>query len=266
MQVRHLALAASLVLWPPVIPVGAALAQAGAQAGLPSAEHIKLGDQAYVELKPAEAIGHYQAAIAADSTNYEALWKAARSEADLAEFATDVAQQRALYASAVMQARRAIAVEPQDAEGHFELARALGRVALTLGARDRVKYAKEVRDQALEALKHDPNHAGALHVMGRWNAEVMRLSGFTRFMAKSFLGGQVFNSASWSEARRYMERAVEADPERLTHHLDLGAVYADMGDTAKAREQFELVARGAVRDYNDPHYKEQAEAGLIRLR
>ena len=31
-----------------------------------------------------------------------------------------------------------------------------------------------------EAARLDPNHPGALHVLGVWNAEVMRLSGIER--------------------------------------------------------------------------------------
>lgn len=253
MHVRYLALAAGLAL-----TFGAASAQS-------PAEHITMADQAYQALKPADAVTHYEAAIAADPRNYDALWKASRTLVDLAEFETDATKRQNWYKSAEQYARQAIAAKPDDPEGHFSLARALGRVALTLGAKDRVKYAGNVRNEALEALKYNPNHAGALHVMGVWNAEVMRLSGFSRFMAKNFLGGKVFNSASWPEARRYMEKAVEVDPDRLTHHLDLGRVYADMGEKDKAREQFQIVVNGKEREFNDPHYKRQAEEALKKL-
>lgn len=257
-----------------VAPLGAALALgaplAAAQAPMARAvapgDELAQGDAAYAALQPAEALRHYEAAIAADSTSYEALWKAARSSADLAEFEPDRSKQTALFRSAERYARRAIAVKSNDAEAHFNLARALGRLALTLGVRDRVKYATAVRDQAMEALKYDSLHPGALHVLGRWNAEVMRLSGFERFFAKNFLGGRVFGSASWDKARHYMERAVEVDPNRLSHHLDLADIYVDTGDRARAREQYEIVVRGKATDFNDPHYKQQAEQKLGKLK
>ena len=65
-----------------------------------------------------------------------------------------------MYKRAEEYARRAVAANPDDAEAHFELARAIGRNALTMGTRDRVKYAGVVHDEALEALKLDPKHAG----------------------------------------------------------------------------------------------------------
>jgi hypothetical protein len=157
-------------------------------------------------------------------------------------------------------------VNPQDPEGHFSLARALGRRALSVGVRDRVKFATDVRTEAMEALRLNPNHPGALHVLGVWNAEVMRLNGFERFFAKNVLGGRVFGEASWDKAVSFMERAVAADPDRIVHHLDLGKIYADIGDKAKARTQFELVVQGRRIDYNDPAYKREAQAALEKLR
>ena len=77
--------------------------------------------------------------------------------------------------------------EPQGT-GAIGTAASFLRVALTLGVRDRIKYAGVVRDEALACLKIDPHHPGCEHVLGVWNAEVMRLNGFSRMMAKNFLG------------------------------------------------------------------------------
>src|SRR6185312_24994 len=110
----------------------------------------------------------------ADTTSYQGLIKAASEAVDRGEFAP-AAEQRALYQSAEQYARRAVAANPDGADGHFELARAIGRNALTMGARDRVKYAAVVHDEASKALALDSTHAGAWHVLGVWNAEVMRL-------------------------------------------------------------------------------------------
>ncbi len=185
---------------------------------------------------------------------------------DLGEFNPSDEQRKALYQRAEQYARRAVAANPNDTSSHFELARAVGRMALTMGPRDRVKLARVVRDEALATLKLDPDHAGALHVMGLWNAEVMRLNGFARMFAKTFLGGAVFGEASWDNAQRYLERAAAVDSTRITHRLDLAGVYADRGETAKAIAEYEWIARAPVRDFNDPKYKELASERLKALR
>jgi tetratricopeptide (TPR) repeat protein len=230
------------------------------------AEHIALGDSIYAQFKPDQALAHYTAAIGPDSSNYEALWKAARSEVDQAEVERDAARRDRLSKASEALARRAIKVRPDDAEAHFHLARALGRRALSVGVRDRVKFATEIRAEAVEALRLDPNHPGALHVMGVWNAEVMRLNGVQRFFAKNVLGGRVFGEASWERAVSYMEKSIAVDPDRIVHHLDLGKIYADLGDKAKARAQFELAARGRRIDFNDPSYQREAQAALDKLK
>ncbi len=231
-----------------------------------AAEHIALGDKDHAAMNAAGALQHYETAIKADPKAYEALWKAAREAVDVGEFNANTEERDRLYSMAELYARRAVEANPADAEGHFNLARGLGRKALSLGARDRVKYAGDVRTHALEALKLNPRHPGALHVMGMWNYNVMRLSGMSRFMAKTFLGGRVFNSANWADAQRYMEESVASEPHRLVHHLDLARVYAGRGDKEKARAQYEATIRGTATEFNDRHFQRQASEEINDVR
>ncbi len=230
-----------------------------------AADHIAMGDRDHTAMNAPSALHHYQEAMKLEPRSYEALWKATREAVDVGESAAS-SQRDSLYALAEQYARRAVEANPNDAEGHFHLARALGRKALSLGKKDRVRYAGDVRAQALDALKLNPKHPGALHVMGMWNYNVMSLSGMTRFMAKNFLGGKVFDSANWNDAQRYMEESVAADPDRLIHHLDLARVYSARGNSAKAREQYELTIRAPRTEYNDRHYQAEAAEELKSLK
>ena len=232
---------------------------AGAQT---AAEHIALGDKEYVAMNAPAALAHYEEAIKQDPKSYEALWKASRSAVDLGTAEANDAKRENYFKNAELYARRAVEVNPGDAEGHFHLARSLGKNALTQGPRARIKYATDVRTHALECLKINPKHAGCLHVMGMWNAEVMRLNGFTRMLAKNLLGGQVFGSANWNEAKRYMEESVASEPDRIVHHVDLAGVYRDMGEKDKARAEYQAVMKMPNRDYNDRQYKAAADAAL----
>jgi tetratricopeptide (TPR) repeat protein len=247
----------------PAALVGPLHAQGTATAATGAAEQIAAGDRAHARHDAAAALAAYEAAARLEPRRYDALWKAARAAVDLGEAsAGEAARQRQLYRLGETYARRATEADARDAEGHFALARALGRTALAVSARDRVKYAEEIRAEALRALALDPAHAGALHVMGMWHAEVMRLNGIARMIAKNFLGGQVFGTASWAEAQRYLEEAVRVDPQRIVHQLDLALIYRDVGKQAKARELLESVMRGQLLEPNDARYKREAAAAL----
>lgn len=225
---------------------------------------MRLVSAVAVAIVASSRLGHAQ--VAADTNSYEWLVQAAHHAVDSGEFNPNEDKRKLLYKNAEQYARRAVAANPGDAEGHFQLARAIGRNALTMGTRDRIKFAGEVREQALEALKANPKHAGAMHVMGMWNAEVMRLNGLSRMVAKTFLGGKVFGEASWDNAIKYLEEAVALEPNRITHRLDLASVYKDRGQKAKAIELYEWIEKAPVTDFNDAKYKELAAQRLKQLK
>ncbi len=229
-----------------------------------AADHIALGDKEYEAMNAAAALRHYQEAIKADSNNTEALWKSSTQAIDLGEF--DDAVRDSMYRLGEQYARRAVQADARSSMAHFALAKALGRRALSLGVRERIKYAGEVRKEALEALSLDSTNAGALHVMGAWNANIMRLSGVSRFVAKNLLGGKVFNQANWKDAAAFLERAAALEPNRIVHRLALASVYADTNNRDKAREQYETLMRMKHADYNDKHYQQQATRELRELR
>lgn len=230
------------------------------------AEQIALGDKATAGRDAHGALLHYESALQAAPKNYEALWKASGALIDLGEAEPDEKKREAEYAKATVYARTSITVDSTGAEANFAMARALGRTALTLGARDRVKYAKDVRSAALKALAADPKHPGAMHVMGVWNAEIMRLNSIVRMFAKTVLGGAIFSEASWASAAKYMEQSVAADPERAVHHLDLARVYRDMDRKADARVQYNLAIKAPLKDANDNIYQKQAADELKAIK
>ncbi len=235
---------------------------AGAQGAI---DHVAAGDRLYAARDAKGALREYELAIAANPLNYDALCKASRSAVDLGEFEPDPDQRTSFFAKGRSYGQAAATAVPGDAEGHFALARATGRAALAVGVRQRISYGKLVRNEALAALALAPDHAGALHVMGLWNAEVMRLPGLLRFIARTFLGGEVFSEANWNLAQRYLERAAAAEPNRIVHRLDLGMVLRDRGDIAGASTQFEWITRAVATDFNDPHYKQQAATEWRKL-
>ncbi|HET9276004.1 MAG TPA: hypothetical protein VFN96_08035 [Gemmatimonadales bacterium] len=227
------------------------------------ADGIRLADR-----EPGEAARRFEALAGQDSLDAEARWRAAialNDAATLLDPKADRGRRDSLYARALKHGRRALALDSAGVWPAFALGVVLGNVALTRGLKERVRMAVEIRELALRAIAADSTHDGAHHLLGRWHAEVRRLSGLKRMVAKSILGAGAFGKASWAEARAHLERAVALDPARIFHHLDLGKICLDLGDLACAaaalRSAGELPARYAI----DPEYQREAAGLLARI-
>jgi tetratricopeptide (TPR) repeat protein len=231
-------------------------------------DHVAMGVAAMQAHDLRTGLAHYEAGLAVDSTSYEANWHAAMALLDLGEQIPDSVkspERDSLYARAESLARRAVAADSSRAEGHFALAAAVGRASLTMGKKDRIRRASVIRDEARAAVRLDPRHDGAYHILGRWHAEIMRLSGFSRFFARSFLGAGIFKEASWDSATANLEKAVELDPGRIYHRLELAAVYADRKRYDDARAQLAEAAALPQRELRDSAYKADAAALAKRI-
>jgi tetratricopeptide (TPR) repeat protein len=232
------------------------------------ADHVALGVAANEAHDLRTALQHFQAALDQDSSSYDANWRGALTLLDLGEEVPDSSkgtERDSLYSLAERYATRAVAANPQGADGHFALAAAVGRASLSLGTDARIRRAAIIRREALRTIELNPRHDGAYHIMGRWNAEIMRLSGISRFFARNFLGAGVFKEASWNRAINYMQKAVELDPGRIYHHLELALIYADRKRPADAETQLHAVESLPAREVMDSMYKRQGAELRRRL-
>src|SRR3954462_9792207 len=99
-------------------------ASLGAQQGrMSAADHVAMGDKDHTALNGVSALKHYEAALSVDSMSFDALVRASREAVELGRFDSVESSRNALYKRAEQYARRAVAVRPNDAEGHFELAK-----------------------------------------------------------------------------------------------------------------------------------------------
>jgi len=227
------------------------------------ADHVAMGKAANEAHDPATALLHFQAALKQDSANYDANWRGALTLLDLGDLTPDSAaksRRDSLYALAERYASRAVAADSMGADGHFALAATTGKASLTLGRDARIRKAGIIRREAIRAIELNPKHDGAYHIMGRWNAEIMRISGISRFVARNFLGADVFKQASWKNAVANMQKAVALDPGRIQHHLELARIYADRKREADAATQLRLVQSLPVRETTDSLLKQQGAA------
>lgn len=129
---------------------------------------------------------------------------------------------------------------PDDVETRFRLATVIA-VRLELDDGEEVELAHELHRHAARIVALEPRHGGAHHMLGRLHAAVMRLSGFKRFLARTFVGGELLARASWTEARRHLELAEALEPCVPDHHYELARLLFERGQDEDAMAEIEHV-------------------------
>jgi tetratricopeptide (TPR) repeat protein len=234
-----------------------------------AADHVREGDAAYAALNDAMALEHYQAALALEPNNYEALYKASRAMVDIADVipASDKDQkerQKAAYTEATALARKAVAANPNDTWGHFQLAAANGKRLLMLGKKEQIDASKQVRAEIDKALELDPTNHLAYHALGRWHRRMAEIGG-----AKRFFGGIIYGSipkGSFDESEKNLRKAIELHPEYINHYLELGLTLLELKKTDEATQCFQKALDLPKTTSKDDVLKEQARAELDKLK
>jgi len=232
-------------------------------------EHIAQGDAAYAAFDDAKALEHYQAALKLEPANYEALWKASRAMVDIADIipATDKdvkERQQKSYTDATELARKAVAADPKDTWGHFQLAASNGKRLLMLGKKEQINASKEVRAEIDKAIELDPANHLAYHALGRWHRRMDEIGG-----AKRFFGNIVYGSipkGSYEESEKALRKAIELHPEYLNHYLELGRTLLALKKTDEAAQCFQKAIDLPKTTSKDDVLKAEAKAELDKLK
>ncbi|MGV8995527.1 MAG: hypothetical protein ACOH12_01100 [Parvibaculaceae bacterium] len=163
------------------------------------------------DLTPARAAfvsGDFLAAarLAREEDNADAYALAARAELAQGDFLAAPQNRRALFADAEADARRAVALAPDQADGHLYLALALGFIGRIDGniAAHFGGLAHDARSHIDRALKIDPDNAWANALDGGWNLEIVRGGG---------LLGETLYGASFDKGIAAYRRALQIEPQ-----------------------------------------------------
>ena len=218
---------------------------------------IDSGDSLFEIYEYENSITYYNQSLASDSTSAETYWKLAGSLNLLAELQPEE-NQLELYEKAAEAAEKAVALDSLQPEGHFQLAWAIGKIALFKGVFKSIGLAKRVKKEAEIALELNPNHDGAYHILGRWHREVSKKS-------KIFRVPLGLGEADKEKGLPLLGKAVEIEPGKVNHRLEYAISLLDSGYEKQAKEQFEycldLTASGPL----DIKYQKQAKEYLANL-
>lgn len=176
----------------------------------------------------------------------------------------ETAKKTTYFRKAKDLADRAIKANPTDAEGYFVMSVAMGRIALIAGSKERVAASTDIKKNAETALRYAPQHAGAWHILGRWNTKVANLT-FAEKTAANMLFGGLPEGASNQNAVNCYNNALKYKPNHILYMYDLAWAYFNMNNKAKCKETLEALLRLKPVTEDDPGLQTEARELLASL-
>jgi tetratricopeptide (TPR) repeat protein len=230
----------------------------------PAAELIAKGDVSYGQLDAADALKFYLPAEKLEPRNVRLLVRISREYRHLMSDATKPDQKLSLGSIALKFAKRAATLDPTDPEAQLAVAISCGKLQPLESSRERIAASRLIKECADKAIQLDPGNDLGWHVLGRWHMALADVNAFERALVQLTYGLKLPES-TYEEAARCFEKAIELNPNRLMHYIELGRVYARMGRTDDART---FIVKGlAMRDTekDDPETRRQGQEVLTNL-
>jgi len=184
---------------------------------------VRDGLEAEQNMQPMVALESFSAAAKMSPEDAFIQQKIAQQLSDAAFVETDPDKRMRLAQEAMPYAQRAVELDPQSAVARLSIAVLYGKYAVEGDARTRLEYARQIHENAEQALSLDPQYAWGYHVLGKWHIELSQLGFATRAIVNLFLGG--LPKASVEQGVKSLEKAVDIEPEALSHWVELGFAY-----------------------------------------
>ena len=160
------------------------------------------------------------------------------------------------FEAAQQQVRKALELNPKNAEAHYVLARAL----------DGKKMPEEAASQLFEAVRLDPNYADAHYNLaqallqaGKLDEAISHLSVVVQRQpqhaaARHTLGAILITKGMLEEAQSHLSEAVRLDPNNADAHYNLAQAMLRQGKTSEATQHLSETVRLRPDDA-DAHYQ-----------
>jgi tetratricopeptide (TPR) repeat protein len=226
-------------------------------------ELIKEGETCDLKLQATEALNFYLPAERLEPNNAHLLVCIARQYRHLMADALTRDEKLRLGGIALEYSQRAAALAPSDSEAQLDPAISYGKLLPFQSFREQTQESRCIKEGAEKAIQLDPRNDLAWHVLGRFHMVLASVTGFKRAVAQLMFGE--LPAASNEDAVKCFKKAIEINPARLMHYIELGETYAQMGRPADARL---FITQGLAMpdvDKDDPEIKRRGRETLAKL-
>ncbi len=228
-----------------------------------AASLISKGDAFDKQLKTSDALAAYLEAEKQTPKDADLLCKIAKQYGLSMDDVTGADAMRERAQKSLEYAKKAAAVDANNALAQLSLAIAYGRLAPLLDNKTKIAYSKLVKEHGERALQLDPNNYLTSHVLGAWNYELANLNPVLRVIASAIYG--TLPSASNEQAVEYFKKSIALNPNGVASHVELGRTYLAMSQKSQAATELKKAISLPSKEKDDEYCKRQAREVLAKL-
>ncbi len=187
---------------------------------------LKEADSFEKQLKETEALDKYKQVLLIDPNHLKSLVKVAELNVIMGGKEKDKNNKRLYFESALNVANKAVQANSTSADAYYTLSMVSGRLTdVEVDNKKIVGFVKDIKVFADKAISINPNHAKANYILGKWNLEMVTLSGFKKMAVKLLYGG--LPDGDLVKAIAFMEKCKAIDTYFTPNYLDLSKAYIE---------------------------------------
>ncbi len=233
-------------------------------------DSVVLGDSLMTAGKTADAIEAYRTGLEQHPDDATLLSKLSIALVSRAHETPGREGDEPFLVESVNVASAAVRSDPDLSRAYTALSIAVGRYGQHLAYVHRIKRAREVIDLARQAkavveyaLVLDPYDFAPHTILGVWHRELTIVHPAAKAVARLFLGG--YPDVSLEESARFLNRAVELAPDRVTVRTQLALTLLAMDDIDAALEELRMAVELDPRSGLERRQQEEARLLIEEL-
>ena len=196
-----------------------------------------------------QSMGVIERALGANGNDYQWLWRAARVYYFVGDQAAK-SEKVSYFEKGISVGQRAVAAQPDGAEGHFWLGCNYGGYSDQKGMLKALTTVSKIRAEMETVLKLNDRYqdGGAYQALGEMDRELPRI-----------FGGNINRSI------QRLEQGVSVAPHNLEMKLSLGQAYEEKGRKEDARRMYQEIIQKQSPTKSESHVQEKAKRLIAKL-
>lgn len=228
-------------------------------------EGFTTADQAFRALDYEKADSLYTTLLTTSPDNADLYWKLARLNITMAESFSpkETSRRMPYYNKAVDYARRAVALDGNNASAHTWLAAALAVKSDKIGTKEKLARANEIKRELDRALALNPHDDVAWSILGSYYHQVSNIGWMSRFFGNTFVGKMPEGSPEASE--HAFKKAISLNPRAIRHYHELALLYIDLHRDKDALEILQAAVNKPILMKSDIRRREEIRELIRKL-